>query len=167
MKRVLFKSTLLLSSLSLLLSCAKSKDNNVDQLATLGKATITGKVNARLVDTIGAASVQHAPAGTVLKFWVDTRQFLLYTQDGADYQKTYYSAVVDDAGKFSVTVDVSPYQPETVHFASDSFVAKVFRHTYDSHYHDSIYTMDYTFYPMQKVISVKNNETDSMNVFFN
>jgi len=118
-KTTLVTSVVLLSSFAMLSSCSKSKDNNTDQLASLGKATIKGKVTAPLSDT--TISAQYAPAGTVINAWVDTRDFVLYDRSSDAYANRYYTTTVDASGNYTLTVDVSKYKPATIHIEPAQF----------------------------------------------
>ena len=102
-------------------SCKKAK-SNMDQLATLGKATVTGKVWAPLVDTFGTPGLQNAPSGTTISAWVDTRDLIVNPDGTASYAKRYYTAAVDGSGNYTLTVDVSQYQPATIHIMPAQFV---------------------------------------------
>jgi hypothetical protein len=121
------KSLAVLACAALLASCAKRKDNTVDQTAKMGKATITGRVTARLVDTVGAASSQNAPAGTVINAWIDTRDLVLNPDPTATYANKYYTTTTDANGYYSFTIEVSPYKAANVHMLPSDFEANVLK----------------------------------------
>lgn len=121
----LTKSLVVLASAALLTSCAKRKDNSVDQTASLGKATISGKVTARLVDTLGAAAVQYAPAGKVINAWVDTRDYVVDATSSGAYGRKYYTTTTDANGSYSFSIDVSSYKPAIVNIVPSDFEADV------------------------------------------
>jgi hypothetical protein len=161
----LLKTLLMGSSLFFLYSCSKAKNNNVDQLATLGHATVSGKVTARIIDTVGAASSQHPVSGTVLTAYIDSRQLLLVSDNSATYLPRHFSTTVDGSGNYSFTFDVSPYQPAVVNI--DSIVATVTKNAVGVIHHDSIYTVKQTFHPYPNVFNIKNNDalTQDINLF--
>jgi hypothetical protein len=124
-KKATFAMALLIAgSVTALFSCSKSKDTNTDQLASLGTATVKGPVYAELVDTVGAAPQQAAPAGTVVHAWVDTRDLVLNPTSG-EYAKKYYTATVGADGFYSFTIDVSKNRNATVHIEAESFMYDV------------------------------------------
>jgi len=100
-------------------SCKKAS-SNTDQLATLGKTTITGKVWAQLIDTLGSG-IQYAPAGTTIAAWVSTGDLIVIPDAGATYANRFYTATVDGSGNYTLTVDVSMYQPATIHIMPAQF----------------------------------------------
>lgn len=120
----LTKSLLVLSCAALLTSCAKRKDNSVDQMASMGKATISGKMTARLVDTLGAAAIQYVPAGKVINAWVDTRDYVVDAGSGA-YARKYYTTTTDANGTYSFSIDVSSYKSAVVNIVPSDFEADV------------------------------------------
>lgn len=121
-----FGTAIALSSLSLLFSCTKSKDSNTDQLASLGKASITGVVIAKTVDTVGAITTQAAPGGVVINAWIDTKDYVLGASSG-NYARRYFSTTTNDAGFFSLDVDVSMYKPATLHIEPAQFEKNVLK----------------------------------------
>lgn len=132
---------------SLFTACKKNNDsNNTDQLADLGKATITGRVYARLVDTIGANGAQVAPANTVITAWIDTRDLVVNPTGGA-YAKRYYTASVDSSGNYKLVVDVSKNQPATVTILPQQFQYNQVRQTNGIIHPDSIYKAQKTYSP--------------------
>ncbi len=118
-KITLFTITAIAALFMFATSCKKAS-NNTDQLATLAKATISGKVYAQLADTIGSG-MQAAPAGTTIAAWIDTRDLVVNPDFSATYAKRYYTAQVDASGNYTLTVDVSRYQPATVHIMPAQF----------------------------------------------
>lgn len=137
----------LLAAGTLFTACKKKDDNNTDQLASLGKATITGKVYAPLVDTAGASINQIAPANTVISAWIDTKDFVVNPGPG-NYAKKYYTATVDANGNYKLTVDVSKYQPATLYITPQPFGYDQVKNTIGVVHHDSVYTEHQTFYPV-------------------
>jgi hypothetical protein len=130
MKRnyLFFKSVASLLLITSLYSCTKSKDNNSDQLATLGKATITGSITAKLVDTVGATNQQAVKAGIVIQAWIDTKDYVLNPlTGGTTYAKKYFSTTTNADGFYFINVDVSKYQPATVHIEASDFEAGVLK----------------------------------------
>ena len=124
-KTTLTKSLAVLTCAALLASCAKRKDNNVNQLSSLGTATVTGRVTARLVDTVGAAATQYASAGKVIGAWVDTRDYVVNADPSATYARKYYTTTTDANGYYNFSIEVSPYKPATVHIIPSDFEADV------------------------------------------
>jgi hypothetical protein len=163
-KPSLLKSIALVSAFPLLYSCSKSKPNTIDQIKSLGKATISGTVTARVVDTAGAAAVQHFPAGTTITAWINSKQLLLVSYDSVNYLPKQYSTTVDAAGKYSLTVDVSSYQPATVMI--DSMEYTIIRNAIGVIHHDSVYTVKYMFHPSVFGITVKNNDAITRDITF-
>ncbi len=119
-KQPILKAAGLLSSVVLLFSCSKSKDNT-DQLSTLGKALVSGKVHARTVDTSGAALTQNAPAGTVVTGWIDSRDLVTGNTSGLYYARRYFTGKVDENGYYNLGIDVSKYKSATVYIDSATF----------------------------------------------
>jgi F0F1-type ATP synthase membrane subunit a len=117
----LIKAAVVLSSFSFLYSCSKSKDTNTDQLASLGKATITGRVAAKTVDTIGAATQQYAPSGTVIMAWIDTKDYVLGNDTTPGTAKRYFTATTDANGFYTLSVDVSLHKSAVVHILPNDF----------------------------------------------
>lgn len=124
-KKNLNKFLLVLSSAALLQSCTKRENNSVDQLANLGKGTISGKVSALLVDTAGAARTQYVGAGRIIHAWVDTRELVLSPAAGAVYARKYYTTTTDANGVYSFSIEVSPYRPVMVNIQPSEFEADV------------------------------------------
>lgn len=124
-KTTLTKSLAVLACAAFLASCAKRKDNNVNQLSSLGTATVTGRATARLVDTAGAAAMQYAPAGKVIGAWVDTRDYVVSADPSATYARKYYTTTTDANGYYSLSIEVSPYKSATVHIIPSDFEANV------------------------------------------
>ncbi len=122
-----FKAILAISSVSVLFSCTKSKDNNTDQLASLGTATITGRVTARTVDTVGADNNQIVPSGIVVNAWIDTRDYVLNDMSGTTYAKRYFSTTTNESGSYILTVDVSKYKSATIHIEPAPFEKDVLK----------------------------------------
>lgn len=117
-----------LSSMALIVSCSKSKDTNTDQTASLTKATITGRITAKTVDTLGAAAMQYAPAGTIIQAWVDTKDYVLgHTDTNTVYAKKYFTATSDANGYYTLDIMVSPYNPAEVHFVPSYFEYNVLK----------------------------------------
>lgn len=116
-----------MSSFAFLYSCSKSKDTNTDQLASLGKATITGRVSAKTVDTIGAAAQQYCPSGTVIMGWIDTKDYVLTNDTTPGPAKRYFTATTDANGFYTLTVDVSMYKSAVVHLEPNDFEYNVLR----------------------------------------
>lgn len=121
----LIRAAVVLSSFSFLYSCSKSKDTNTDQLASLGKATITGRISARIVDTVGADAEQYGPSGTVIMAWIDTKDLVIGSDPNAATAKRYFTATTDANGFYTLTVDVSMYRSATVHIEPNDFEYKV------------------------------------------
>jgi len=126
-KTTLTKTFAVLACAAALASCAKRKDNNVNQLSSLGTATVSGRVTARLVDTAGAAEMQYAPAGKVIGAWVDTRDYVVNADPSASYARKYYSTTTDANGYYSFAIEVSPYKSATVHVIPSDFEANVLK----------------------------------------
>ncbi|MBX2905999.1 MAG: hypothetical protein KF744_08180 [Taibaiella sp.] len=126
-KTTVTKSLAVLACAALLASCAKRKDNTVDQTASLTTATITGKVSARLVDTAGAAATQYVSGGVVVNAWVDTRDYVLNADTNKPYARKYYTATTDANGYYNFAIDVSPYKAATVHLEPSDFEANVLK----------------------------------------
>lgn len=120
-KNVPIMSTAFIATIVALASCSKNKYTNTDQLASLGSATISGKAYAKLVDTVGAAAVQYAPSGTVIKAWIDSKDLVIGDATGLMFAKRYFSGTVDGSGKYSINIDLSKYKPGTVHIAPENF----------------------------------------------
>lgn len=144
-------TAVVLSALTLFTAC-KKEDSNTDQLASLGKSTIKGKVFAQLVDTVGAADVQYAPSGTMIQAWIDTRD-LTVVSSSMPYAKRFYTATVDASGNYSFSIDVSKNQSATVHIEPISFEADVVKQTFS----DSVYKERHVFYPSASPIKTVNN----------
>jgi hypothetical protein len=123
MKKIIIPvGALLLSATTLFYSCTKTSTSNHDQLANLGKAKISGFVWATTDETSSGADTQYAPSGTVIKAWIDSKEFLYYTGDSATpYAPRYYSATVGADGKYSLTVDVSKFKMAMVHIEPVTF----------------------------------------------
>lgn len=123
MKKIIFPvGALLLTASTLFYSCTKGSYSNHDQLANLGKAKISGFVWATTDETSSGADTQYAPAGTQIKAWIDSKEFLYYTGDSATpYLPKYYTATVDADGKYSLTVDVSKFKMALVHIEPVTF----------------------------------------------
>ena len=121
MKKITLMTIVALVAIFMTVSSCKKASNNTDQLATLGKATITGKVWAQLVDTFGTPGMQAAPSGTTIAAWIDTRDLIVNPDGGATYAKKYYTATVDGSGNYTLNVDVSMYQSATVHIMPAQF----------------------------------------------
>jgi hypothetical protein len=136
---MLFKTATVLSVIALFAACKKKEDNNTNQLSSLTTATINGKVFATTVDTPGAAAVQYAPVGTVVNAWVDTKDFVVYTDPSAPYAKKYYTTTVDASGSYKLTVDVSKYKPATIHIVPTYIEAQILMNTHGVTHPDSIF----------------------------
>lgn len=126
-KTTLTKSFAVLACAAVLASCAKRKDNNVNQLSSLGTATLNGKVTARLVDTAGAAATQYVPAGKVIGAWVDTRDYVVNADPSGSYARKYYTTTTDANGNYTFAIEVSPYKSATVHIIPSDFEANVLK----------------------------------------
>ena len=113
MKNVPAKAIAMCGAIAILASCSKKKENT-DQLATLGSATISGKVLAKTVDTVGAAATQYAPAGTVINAWIDTKDLVVMENGTASYARRNYTTTTDANGNYSLKIDVSKYKAATV-----------------------------------------------------
>lgn len=162
LKKTFLFATAVLAVTSLFTSCKKKDDsNNTDQLATLGKATITGHVYARLVDTIGASGTQVAPTNTMISAWVDTRDFVLNPAANTNYPKRYYTATVDANGNYKLVVDVSKYQAANVTIAPQQFSYAQTKNTIGVVHRDSVYTVQkvYDPNPAQMIVPVYNDLT--------
>ena len=133
-KTTLTKSLAVLACAAFLASCAKRKDNNVNQLSSLGTASVTGRATARLVDTAGAAAMQYAPAGKVIGAWVDTRDYVVSADPSATYARKYYTTTTDANGYYSLSIEVSPYRSATVHIIPSDFEANVVKKNPDTVY---------------------------------
>jgi hypothetical protein len=158
------KTAVILSAIALFTACHKDDNNNTDQLASLGKATVKGKVFAQLVDTVGAAAHQTAPSGTQIQAWIDTRDLVIGAVPGAAYAKRFYTATVDASGNYSITVDVSKNQTATVHIEPQSFEYNVVKKIFP----DSVYTEREVFYPMtMPAVSVNNGSNQVQDIFYN
>ncbi|GAA4470428.1 hypothetical protein GCM10023093_31700 [Nemorincola caseinilytica] len=120
-KNVPVMSIALAATITALVSCSKNKYKNTDQLASLGKATVSGKAYARTVDTSGAAVIQYAPSGTVIKAWIDGRDLVIGDSTGLLFGKRYFTGTVDGSGKYSISIDVSKYRSGLVHIAPVTF----------------------------------------------
>jgi len=123
-KTTLLKTIVFLSSISLMYSCAKNKNTNTDQLASMSKATITGRISAKLVDTVGAAATQYTTGGQVITAWVDTKDYVIASgpaDTNAVYAKKYFTATSDANGYYSLSIDVSSYKAATVHIVASDF----------------------------------------------
>jgi hypothetical protein len=143
-KTIIILSAIALSiSVTSLFSCRK-KYTNTNQLATLGRATISGNVFARLADTVGAADTQYAPVNTMIGAWIDTREFLYYSSSSpTPYAIKYYTAKVDDNGQYRFNLDVSKYQGAIVHIMPVKFTYDQVKNVH--HTFDSVYTVNKTF----------------------
>ncbi len=113
MRNVPAKAIAVCGAIAIFASCSKKKDNT-DQLATLGSATISGKATARLADTAGAATVQFAPAGTVINAWIDTKDLVVTDNGAMNYARRYYTTTTDANGNYSLKIDVSKYKSASV-----------------------------------------------------
>ena len=127
-KTNILTTTAVLSAMALTVSCSKSKDTNTDQTASLTKATITGRITAKTVDTAGAAAMQYAPAGTIIQAWVDTKDYVLGNTDtNTVYAKKYFTATSDANGYFTLDISVSSYNPAQVHIVPSDFEFNVLK----------------------------------------
>jgi hypothetical protein len=120
MKNVPAMAIAICGAIAALASCTKKKDNT-DQLATLGSATVSGKALARLADTVGAASMQFAPAGTVINAWIDTKDLVVNENGTMTFARRYYSTTTDGNGNYSFNIEVSPYKAATVNIVPAEF----------------------------------------------
>lgn len=154
-------TALSLSGAVLAMASCKSKDNNSDQLASLGKATISGKVMARLADTSGAAGTQYAPAGTVINAWLDSKDLVLNPAN-SNYARKYFTTTVDASGNYSLTVDVSQYKSATVHIMPADFEYNVVKKmTFPT---DSVYTERHVFSSDTAMKEVNNSDVKLLDI---
>lgn len=144
-KTIFTKSLLALSCAALLASCAKRKDNTVDQAASLSKATISGRVSARLVDTIGAVTPQYVGAGTVISAWVDTRDYVLNSDTGTEYARKYFTGTTDANGYYHLDIEVSSTKAAKVHIIPSDFEASVLKLNYTGPAAGTTYTQRHVF----------------------
>lgn len=152
-----------LSAIALFTACKKDDDNSKSQTSSLGKATITGKVHATLVDTMGAADAQYAPSGTQLQAWIDTRD-LTVVPASTPYPKRFYTVTVDGSGNYSFSIDVSKNQSATVHIEPNSFAADVVKKMFP----DSVYKERHVFYPMYlSPVSVNAGSNNVIDIEYN
>lgn len=121
MKNIPIKPLALFATVVALSSCSKNKYTNTDQLASLGKATITGKAYAQLDAT--NTTMEVVPAGTVIKAWVNSKDLVIGDTTGLQFHKKYYETAVGAAGKFTLTVDVSKYDSVWVTVSPQDFTA--------------------------------------------
>lgn len=161
------KNTIALSAIVMLAitsfySCKKKTYNNTDQLANLSKATISGKVYARIVDTAGAAATQYAPTITEISAWIDTRELIYYSDATAPYARRYYKVNVDANGKYSLTVDVSKYRTAIVHLEPAKFVYNQVKKTAP----DSVYTVSKTFSSIDVPLMIGNDSTITQDLYY-
>lgn len=154
MKNVLAIPAALLVAASALSSCSKSKYENTDQLAALGKATITGKAYAQLDAT--NTTMEMVPAGTVIKAWINSKDLVVGDTTGLQFYKKYYETTVGASGKFSLTVDVSKYDSVWVTLDPQDFTA--------SYKASASSTQTKTYKSGESVIKVGINETDTATV---
>ncbi len=117
-----------LSAMALIVSSSKGRGVNTGQTASLTKATITGRITAKTVDTLGAAAMQYAPAGTVIQAWVDTKDYVLgHTDTNTVYAKKYFTATSDANGYYTLDIMVSSYNPAQVHIVPSDFEYNVLK----------------------------------------
>jgi hypothetical protein len=162
-KNVPFALLLSFAAITAFVSCSKSKDNNTDQTASLGTATISGKVNARLVDTIGAAGTQYAPEGTVINGWLDSKDLVLGETGSLTYARRYFTTKTDASGNYSLTVDVSMYKPAAIHIEPASFEYYVVKKS-----SGKVVTQRTIFNSMTApTVSVNNNDKLLMDITYN
>ena len=165
MKRTttILTAILLTASFTFFCSCKKSY-KNTDQLATLGSTTISGTVYAILADTIGATGNQYAPAGTVINAWIDSREFLFYTDSIAPYARKYYTATVDANGKYFLTVDVSLYQGAIVNIEPAGFKYNQVRKETSAPY--AVYTVTKTYTSIAFPVGVVHDSSSVQDIMY-
>lgn len=129
-KQIILSVALLAASSAVFLSCKKNKDTNSGQLSELGKATVSGRADGNIIDTIGATGLESVPAGTVVRAWIDTKDLVLNSNSSQQYAKKYYSGTVDANGNYSITVDVSKNRSATLHIEPGNFECSVMKNMY-------------------------------------
>lgn len=154
MKNIPIKPLALFATIAVFSSCSKNKYTNTDQLASLGKATITGKAYAQLDAT--NTTMEMAPAGTVIKAWVNSKDLVIGDTTGLQFYKKYYETTVGASGKFSLTVDVSKYDSVWVTLDPQDFTA--------SYKASATSTQTKTYKSGESIIKVGVNETDTTTV---
>jgi hypothetical protein len=154
MKKVLSITVIAAIGMMMLFSSCKKEEVETAPLPT---STIIGKVKADLDQT--NANPENAPAGTKIFFRINSQQLALDPLPNYVYQTLQYETTVDASGEYTITLPCATHQAVNV-----TIVPNDFRYTRIT---GPSTTADYYFQGGQQVVTIRDSETNYVDLFYN